>query len=243
MHINKIEIDSKIFGKNFLEIRDFSNDVDFKEFEKGYIKEYNPYYVLCKIPLENIREIQSIGRYGFEFIEFQLREKANLRKLFPVFKPYKMELVTTSDDLEIVLEIAATTFEHDRFSVDPLMEKNFSSRRYKEYVLKSFRANDEFLYKLFNSETGEILGFKTHKIVNGNEALMFLGGVANMYKKSPVPVINNYLELNELFHKGVKKVTTHISGGNYGVLNLEVKEFGYKVVNGFVVLRKIYPVA
>ena len=240
MHINKIDIDSKIFGKNFLEIRDFSNDVDFKEFEQGYIKEYNPYYVSCKIPLENISEIQHIGHHGFEFIEFQLREKANLRKLFPVFKPYKMELVSTDEDLETVLGIAATTFEHDRFSVDPLMEKTFSSERYKEYVLKSFRAEDECLYKLSNSETGEILGFKTHKIINGSEALMFLGGVANKYKKSAVPVINNYLELNELFNKGIKKVTTHISGGNYGVLNLEIKEFGYKVVNSFVVLRKIY---
>ena len=45
---------------------------------------------------------------------------------------------------------------------------------------------------------------------------------------------------NELIKKGIKKVTTHISGSNYGVLNLEVKEFGYKVVNSFVVLRKIY---
>ena len=64
--------------------------------------------------------------------------------------------------------------------------------------------------------------------------------MVNKYKKSPIPVINGYLELNELHKKGIKKVTTHISGSNYGVLNLEVKDFGYKVVNGFVVLRKIY---
>ena len=69
---------------------------------------------------------------------------------------------------------------------------------------------------------------------------MFLGGVSNKYKRSAIPVISGYLELNELIYKGIKKVTTHISGSNYGVLNLEVKEFGYKVVNSFVILRKIY---
>ena len=88
--------------------------------------------------------------------------------------------------------------------------------------------------------SGEILGFKTHKILSENEALMFLGGISEKYKRSPLPAINGYLELNELFKKGITKVTTHISGSNYGVLNLEVKAFGYKVSQTFMVLRKIY---
>ena len=239
MYISRIDIDSNIYGKNFLDIKEYSTEVDFNKFEENYRLEFSPFYVSCKLPLESIREIQALGRYGFEFSEFQIRERLNLIKKFPVYKPYQMEIVNSESDLADILEIASNTFEHDRFTTDPLIDKSFSGERYKAYVVKSFKSGDEFLYKLFNSETGEILGFKTHKIINNDEALMFLGGVANKYKKSPIPVINGYLELNRLFENGIKKVTTHISGGNYGVLNLEVKEFGYKVVNSFVVLRKI----
>ncbi len=240
MHVNKVEIDSQAFGKNFLEIRDYDSSADFGAFEAGYIKEYTPFYVSCKMPIENIKDIQALGKHGFEFIEYQVREQLGLKKAFPVIKPYQFELVDNDADLQKVLEIADTTFEHDRFTIDPLLPKSFSGERYKAYVMKSYLAEDEFLYKCFNGTTGEILGFKTHKIINGNEAIMFLGGIDNKYKRSPIPVINGYLELNELLRKGVKKVTTHISGSNYGVQNLEIKEFGYKVTNGFVVLRKIY---
>jgi hypothetical protein len=148
--------------------------------------------------------------------------------------------VTNESDLDAVLKIASNTFRHDRFSLDPLIPENFSGRRYKFLVKQSYEQKDEFVYKFFNSQTGEILGFKTHKILSKNEALMYLGGIAEKYKRSPLPAINGYLELNELFKKGITRVTTHISGSNYGVLNLEVKEFGYKVTQAFMVLRKIY---
>ncbi len=240
MHTIRIDIDSDVFGKDFLEIKDFDPNTGFADFESGYVRDLSPYYVFCKIPVEWISDIQALERYGFEFIEFQVREQLTLKKEpYPVFKPYVFEEAAEAD-LPAIYDIAATTFEHDRFTIDPRMTGNFSGDRYKAYVLKSLRAEDEFLYKLTNSESGEIVGFKTHKIVNGNEAVMFLGGVVNKYKKTPIPVINGYCELNELLKKGVRKVTTHISGGNYGVLNLEVKQFGYKVVQGFVVLRKIY---
>ena len=124
--------------------------------------------------------------------------------------------------------------------MDPLIPKGFSGNRYKFLINQSFEQNDEFVYKFFNSQSGEILGFKTHKILSENEALMYLGGIVEKYKRSPLPAINGYLELNELFAKGIKKITTHISGSNYGVLNLEVKEFGYKVTQAFMVLRKVY---
>ena len=61
MHINKVEIDSQAFGKNFLEIRDYDSSADFGVFEAGYIKEYTPFYVSCKIPIENIKDMNIEG--------------------------------------------------------------------------------------------------------------------------------------------------------------------------------------
>lgn len=234
--------DSKVYGRNFLNIIDFSCDMDFKEFEKEYFKKYNPFYVAAKIPIENLAEIHRLEAFGFCFIETQIRETLKLKNLVnqAAFFPYKIEQVTEKSDLNAVLEIASNTFIHDRFTMDPLMPKEFSGARYRFLVNQSFEKNDEFLYKFFNSQSGEILGFKTHKILSADEALMFLGGIADKYKRSPLPAINGYLELNELFSRGIRRITTHISGCNYGVMNLEVKEFGYKVSQAFVVLRKIY---
>src|SRR6201999_3058271 len=146
----------------------------------------------CKGPVEDISSIHSLEKNGFSFIEFQIREVAKLKNTFKPFpfEPYKFEPVTNEDDLKEILSIASTTFEHDRFSIDPLISKSFSAERYKKYILKSFEAKDEFVYKFYNSTTQEILGFKTHKIISETEALMFLGGVVNKYKKSPIPVIS-----------------------------------------------------
>ena len=192
--------------------------------------------------MEEIENIHFLEKQNFSFVEFQLREVLRLKESYkPVtFYPYKLELITSPDDLNRVLEIAATTFKHDRVSADPLLLTTKSGERYQKYVRKSHETQDEFVYKLINTNTNEILGFKTHKIVSENEALMFLGGILNQYKKTPLPVISNYLELNELFAKGIRKITSHISGSNYGVINLELKEFGYKVTQAFVILRKIY---
>jgi hypothetical protein len=242
MRVNKVDIDSIILGKTFLEIINFSDEVDFLQFEDKYKEEFNPFYVMCKIPIENINSIHALEKNGFNFIEFQIREVLKLKNRFnPIsFEPYRLEPVLTHEDLNQVLTIASETFKHDRFTAEPLIPKSFSGERYKRYVLKSFETKNEYVYKLVNSTTGEILAFKTHKIINENEALMYLGGVPDKYKKSPIPVISGCLELNGLMDKGVKKVTTHISGSNYGVLNLEINQFGYKVVNAFAVLRKIY---
>jgi hypothetical protein len=235
-------IDSTVFGKTFLEIVEFTDLKNFKSFEQNYLHEFNPFYVSIKLPIENLNLIQELENHGFNFIEVQIREKLKIRKTFdhiPLF-PYVLERVNDESDLAAVLAIAENTFRHDRYYVDPLLPKTFSGERYKYLVKKSFANNDESLYKFVNSQSGEILGFKTHKIISQNEALMYLGGIKEEYKRSPIPVISGYLELNHLFKQGINIITTHISGGNYGVLNLELKEFGYKVVQNFIILRKIY---
>jgi hypothetical protein len=242
MEILRNYVDSVVFGRNFLEIQNFSCDVSFPEFEKEYLEKFNPYYVAVKLPIENQKEIHLLEKSAFNFIETQIRETLRLKSLFnPIsFSPYKLELVTAESDLNIILEIATKTFHHDRFTMDSMIPEGFSGNRYRYLVNQSFEQKDEFVYKFFNSQSGEILGFKTHKILSDKEALMYLGGIAEKYKRSPLPAICGYLELNELFRKGIRKITTHISGSNYGVLNLEVKEFGYKVTQAFIVLRKIY---
>ena len=179
MEILRNYVDSVVFGKNFLEIQNFSSAVNFPEFEKEYLKKFNPYYVAAKLPIENLEEVHHLEEYGFSFIETQIRGTLRLKSLLnPItFSPYKLEQITTESDLNSILEIATNTFHHDRFSMDPMIPEGFSGNRYRYLVNQSFERKDEFVYKFFNSQSGEILGFKTHKVLSDNEALMYLGGL------------------------------------------------------------------
>ena len=93
MKIIKNETDSLVFGKNFLEIKEFSCDEDFIQFEKDYITNYTPYYVATKIPIENLKEIHFLEKMGFNFIETQIKETLRIKNLYSpmAFYPYKIE--------------------------------------------------------------------------------------------------------------------------------------------------------
>ena len=242
MKVEIQKIESYIYGKPFIEIMSFSNEINFEKFEQKYLNEINPFYVSCKIPIENMEAIHSLEKYGFNLIEIQIRETYSIPKKlgFPVVPGYTFEEVTSEEDLKEVLEIASTCFEHDRFTIDKNLNDSFSADRYIAYVKNSFEASDEFVYKLTSLETKEIVGFKTHKLIENVAAIMFLGGVANQHKKTAIPVISGTMELLELQKKGIKKLTTHVSGRNYGVINLELRGFKFKIVQAFAVLRKIY---
>jgi hypothetical protein len=239
------EIDSEVFGRKVLDIADFEHDSDFSAFEEAYQKRENPIYVTCKVPAEDIASVHSLEDHGFRFIEFQVRLRGTIRKMYDVSAyNYSYLPVTGGKDLDAVLDLASTIFEHDRISRDPFFEqwrnRNISGERYRRYVLKSINAPDEFVYQLVDNATGEVVGFSTHRIVTPETALLLIGGVRNQEKMSGAGVINDYFALNELNQKGIKNFHTHMSGANYPIMNLEIKGLGFRIIQSFVVLRKTY---
>lgn len=242
MEITKHEVDSQVLGRTVLQLSG-PYDGDFARLEEQYLGEHHPRYVLYKAPIEDIASIQHLEDHGFRFVETQLRLTFRLRRHFETGKtPYVFERVTTDDQLREVLEIAGSTFTDDRFLVDPalLEPQKVSAERYQAYVRQSFQRPDERVYRLVNPATGQTVAFKTHRIVNPEEALMLLGGVHPAYKSAGVAPINAYHEFNELMRNGVKRFTTHVSARNYAVMNLEIGGFKYRVKQTFIVLRKLY---
>lgn len=241
MNVEQLKIDSEILGRSVLNISDFSNNEDFISFEKQYRDQYDPVYVSCKIPLEDICSIHTLESYGFNLIEIQIRSTINLRKKYDVSKyHYKFELVKTENELEEVLKIARRTFIHDRFSIDPLMNKQISGERYSAYVRKSFYDKSESVYRLFEPKDNLTLAFKTHRYISSNEVLFLLGGVHPDFKNLGLGPINGFYEMNTLISKGIKKGYTNISAVNYPVFNLEIGHLGFRIIAVFAVLRKIY---
>ncbi|MGB0065619.1 MAG: hypothetical protein WBP85_14345 [Terracidiphilus sp.] len=245
MEVTKNVIDSEIIGRPVLEISGFDGSCDLVAFEAEYVRRDNPLYVICKLPAEQIADIHRLEDCGFRFVEFQMKLRGTLRKTYDTSGyNYSYLPVTCSEDLQTVLELASTIFEHDRVSRDPFFHRwkgrNISGERYRHYVLKSFESVDECVYKLVDNSTGRIVGFSTHRVLSPSSALLLIGGVQNDSRNSGVGAINDYFALNELKRKGVKWFYTHVSGSNYPIINLEVRGIGFRVVQSFVVMRKIY---
>ena len=242
MEITKHEIDSQVLGRAILELRGPFDD-DFGHVERDYVQAHAPLYVLYKAPIEEVATIHQLEDVGFRFVETQLRLTFRLRGHFDTGKaPYAFERVTTEEQLREVLEIAGNTFTDDRFLVDPKLADahKISAALYQAYGLQSFARDDDPVYRLVNATTGRTVAFKTHRIVNPDEALMLLGGVHADVKNAGIAAINAYYEFNELIKHGVKRFTTHVSARNYGVMNLEISGFQYRIKQTFVVLRKLY---
>lgn len=236
-----VEIDSRILRGNVLSIRDFDSAADFEVFERSYIAEHDPVYVSCKVAMERVNDAHALEDAGFRLIEFQIRCAVKLRKQFDVAAfPYDFERVMREEDLGAVMDIAGTTFTHDRFAVDRVFDRTVSGARFREYVRQSFRSPNEAVYRLRDRANGTTVAFKTHRYISGSEVLFLLGGVRPELKNLGLGLINEYFEFNELIRKGIKRGITHISAANYGVFNLEIGNLGFRVLTSFAVLRKVY---
>jgi len=243
MTAEPIEVDSYVFGRNVLSLHDFDPQTDFASFERGYVARYDPVYVSCKIPMEQVNDVHRLEDAGFHLMECQIRARIKLRKLYDTAAfPYDFERVTRERDLAEVLAIAGTTFEHDRFRNDSRIAPELAGLRYEHYVRKSFRTPNEAVYRLIDRETGSTVAFKTHLYVSEREVLFLLGGVRNDLKNLGLGMINEYFEFNELIRKGVTSGVTHISAANYPIFNLELCQLGFRVATTFAVMRKLYGV-
>ena len=227
MKIERIEIDSRVLGGSVLVIQDFDPTADFAAFERGYIDAYDPVYVSAKVPLERISDVHAFENAGFNLAECQIRSMIKLRKPYDVSAyPYDFERVVREEDLAPLLDIAETTFVHDRFSTDRSIDPAVSGARYRAYVRQSFLSADEAVYRLIDRDRRTV-AFKTHRYISDTEVLFLLGGVRADYKNLGLGLINEYFEFNELISKGIRKGITHISATNYPVFNLEIAQLGF----------------
>ena len=241
MKATLIPVDSAVLGGNVLSIDDFSALEDFAAFERAYQDLHNPVYVTVKVPLERLAEVHALETQGFRLIECQIRSRIDLTHAYDIQGyPYRFAQVVTQEELEGVLDIAQSTFEHDRFSMDPLLGRALSGQRYARYVWRSFQQPDEAVYRLFDPKGGRTVAFKTHRLLAGGEALLLLGGVHPDFRRLGLGVVNDYAELNRLRDLGVRRAYTHISAGNYPVFNMEIGNLGFRVLTTFAVLRKAY---
>jgi hypothetical protein len=241
MKVHLETVDSFVWGKNVLSLSELSVDDDIQQVEKDYLEKYDPVYVSVRLPMESLSIISNFEQNGFSLIECQLRLLARLSKEYDISGiNYRLEKVTSEDQLTEVLDIARSSVVHDRLSVDDAVPVWVSGRRYDAYVSQSFSRADEEVWGLFNVETGQIVAYRTHRIAAPQEALLLLGAVRSDLTGSGVGPICSYFYLNQLRLNGVKKAYTHISLINKPIFDLEVTRLGFRYQCVYAVLRKVY---
>ena len=251
MKIVKNEIDSKAFGSPILEIQGLNiseySDFRFSDVENSYLRHHAPFYVFCKVPSNDLAHIHFLEQHGFNFVEFQFELSFHLKKKrdTSLFN-FDYCLVKNKEDLVAVSELATSIFSGiDRYSSDPLLVKlklsDCTGERYRQYLIKSYNATDEYVYKFVNRETMEIVGFSTHRRIGSDKVILYIGGVKREYAKTGLGAVNDFFGYNLLIDEGVRRGITHFSGSNTPIINLEMVGLGHKVVQSSAVMRKIYP--
>jgi hypothetical protein len=244
MKISKIDIDSKVMGGAVLSLSELSETDDFSVEEQRYIATYNPVYTFCKIPIEELSLLHHLESNGFRLVEIQLRLSRKVAKPYDIPpSQYSFEQVTTESVLKDVLDIAATTFTIDRIYNDPKFPdaENKASQRYVAYVKNSFAAEDERVFRMLDTTSGETVAFRTHRLLANSQALCLLGGIRQDLQCAGLGPLHVQYEHNHFYKRGVKRFTTHVSARNYGIMNLEIGGFRFRIQQTFAVLRKYYP--
>ncbi len=237
-------IEASIFGYmvydiNYKSLRDINYMNIFNNMENNIINNSNDIYICAKIPASDITMINFLELHGYTYIETQFEITARLKPSKIDTMGFILKEVTELSELQIVLEIASTTFKVDRISVDPQLSPNLSSLRYTEFVKNSFFDAQQRVMGLINIHENKIVAFKTHKIEDKDKIRFLLGGVANEEKNKGYGYILNVLETEYLLRKGYKVGIGHVSSINIQALSIDLKVFGYKINNIFIVLRKI----
>jgi len=242
MKVERIEVDSAVLGRSVLALSELAPADDLAAAEAHYLEQFQPAYVYCRVPLEQLATIHRLEGQGFQFIECQIRSTVRFTQDYDVSRyPYEYQRVETREALDEVLDIAGRTVVHDRFTIDAALAAGVSSRRYRRYVEKSFSAPDEAVWRLYDPAAKQTLQFRTHRVTGPREALLLLGGVHPDFKNLGLGVVASYFCFNQMRRDGFRRAVTHISAINYPIFNLEIGSLGFRVNATFAVLRKVYP--
>ena len=245
MYCRLDSIDSEILGNTCLEIINFDSTVDFEIFEKQYLDEYNPFYVICRLEATDVYSIHKLESCGFKFIEFSLKYSNTPRN-------YDNDLLQTEywyckakkEDMNNIVSIANNTFKNDRIRVDKelcsMYNFDVACYRYESYLNRSYYESNQSICKIYNKLTHEIIGFFSYKKNDDNSALFLLGGISDHYKGKGLGNIYVKSYHSQLFHDDIAIFFSSMSGGNIPIINLNIKKYQGRIDNTYVVLRKLY---
>ena len=245
MKIKKLEIESKILGREVYQLVETIDGKDFLSEEPSIISNNEPFYIQCLIDASELETIHSMEDAGFRFAEFRFKKLLDINSFQNVgelaFYPYLIKSIRDEKDYKKALLLINNSKPDDRFSRDPVIPEELSQKRLKVYLKKSFdNYPNEFIYGLFNKNTNELLAIKTGEIKNKDNIAFSQTALKRNLDKEKFTYMIDALLISQFKEKGFRIFNTVTSGFNMMEMDLHISGLKYKIVSTSVILRKIY---
>ncbi len=235
-----LEVDSEVLGLSAWNLTGVKSPQDFYTAIESRQKKETRNYITCKLAIDDIVLIHAAEAAGFNYVETQFQTTLRLTKTFETAKyPYDYVRVDSQEQLLAVQNIAEETILHDRFTRDPRVGKISSGMRYRRYLEDSYHRDDDEIWAVKSRSTGQLLTFRSHRILSKNEVSLLIGGVHPSFKDIGLGVISSHFCFNQLRSAGFRRALTYISAANTPIMNLEVGHFDFRIGHTFVVMRAV----
>lgn len=244
MQKHLVDWDTNLFNKNVFEIQnaEYLTKRDLDEIDKSCYAD-NAFMSYIKLDNRDFEKIHYLEGLGFNYMESQYRLKKVIAKEYPSSSHSRHCLLQRLDysdkkTIKAIEEIITTTFDTDRYFLDPKLDKKFSGLRYKNWFLNSFQDKQFSTDVYISKKSGDVIGFQMVKEGTGETHLM-LGGVSKKYKGYGfiVSLLTDYFNFS--FSRGLKTVCSSISSHNLEVFNIYIY-LGFSLIDEKIVMRKIY---
>ncbi len=244
MQKDLVEWDTKLLNKNVFEIQntDYFSENELKEVDESCYND-NAFMSFIKLNNQDFRKIHYLEELGFNYMESQYELNKIITETSPgnlLSRHCLLQKLDYSNQKAVdeVIKIVTTTFDTDRYFLDPKLDEKYSGLRYKNWLLNSFHDEKYVTYAYISKKNGNTIGFLMAKNEPDETSLM-LGGVSVEYKGYGfmVGLFNDYL--NYAFSQGMKTVYTWISSHNLDIFNIFIY-LGFRLTDEKIVMRKIY---
>ena len=114
-------------------------------------------------------------------------------------------------------------------------------KRLQWYLKKSYdNKENEFIWGLFNKNSGELLGFKTIALSNKKQVIIQQTAIRQELDIQKFTFMLDALVISHYTDQGISYFYSVTSGFNLMEVDLHVSDLKYKNISSSVILRKIY---
>jgi RimJ/RimL family protein N-acetyltransferase len=218
--------DTSIFGFNVAQInalKIFEYTTRSNDWQKvqNWLDNNNIHLVSCRLPHHQLKESLFLESQSFRFIEMVLHP--HLNKLQQLHIPNDNLIIVPANkaDIPSLLLIAENAFKHERYHVDPRLDRKLGDLRYGKWVENSFHHPTQCLLKILNDK--QLLGFFIVEYNAKEPVYWHLTAIAPQWQGMGYGLRVWKAMLKHHQEAGYDAITTTISARNSAVLNLYAK--------------------
>lgn len=174
--------------------------------------------VSCRLDHGRLRDSFFLEDQGFRFVEMVIAPTlANLERRIWEDDSISIDLATPADAASLAL-IAEQAFGHERYHVDPRLDRRHADQRYANWVRRTIDHDSQKLLKITDGE--RVIGVFIVEMREGRDAYWHLTAIAPQWQGQGYGRRVWRAMLHRHGLEGCVSVTTNVSVRNVAVLNL-----------------------